>query len=137
MTPLPLFISREKRAIAIGLLAFLALGFLLPLVGVLIASFGPSDWIARYLAQVKPYQYLLFIFVGAIAAWQSVRTPVKNAVVVGFVGGVILLSVVVVTTASPHLTVAAHIFRYLIVPVGWCALGGLSVSLLHRKQHAL
>ena len=127
----------EKRAVFVGLLAFLVLAFALPLIATVVASLGPAEWLTQYLAPAKRYQPVLFVLVGAIVAWRSTRASITNTIVVGFVGGLALLAVATRLGASPHLGIAALFFQYIVVTVAWCLLGGLGVSLLRRKQHAL
>jgi hypothetical protein len=127
----------EKRAVLLGLLAFLVIAFALPLIATVVASLGPAEWLTQYLAPAKRYQPVLFVLVGAIVAWKSTRAPITNTIVVGLVGGLGLLAVVAHNGASPHLGVAALFFQYIVVTVAGCLLGGLGVSLLRGKQHAL
>ena len=136
MAAINTFISCERRAVFLGLLSFLVLVFLLPLIATVVASLGPIEWVTQYLAPAKRYQSVLFVLVGAIVAWQSTRAPITNTIVVGLAGGLGLLAFAAYFGASPHLGVAAHFFWYVIVTVGWCLLGGLGVSLLRRNQHA-
>ena len=127
----------EKRAVAIGLLAFLLLSVVLPIVATGIASFGPSGAVAEYIAPAKQFQPVLFIFAGAIAAWFSANSAIVSSALVSLIGGVCLLLLAVVLGASPHLSVAAHLVQYIFISVGFCSLGGLGVSLFRRYRKAL
>ena len=137
MAPINAYIPSEKRAVFVGLLAFLVLAIAFPFAVTVVASLGPIEWVTQYLASAKQYQPVLFVLVGAIVAWQSTRTPIANTLVVGVVGGLGLLAFAAFVSASPHLGVAANFFWYVIATAGWCLLGGLGASLLRRKQHAL
>ncbi|MDZ4151633.1 hypothetical protein [Methylicorpusculum sp.] len=127
----------EKRAVVIGLLAFLLLAVALPIAATTITSFGPSEWVAEYVAPSKQFQLVLFVFVGAIAAWCSTSAAIVNSTVVGLIGGVCLLLLAATLGASPQLSVAAHLFQYVFVTVVFCSLGGLCASLLRRYRKAL
>jgi hypothetical protein len=137
MAPINTFIPCERRAVFVGLLAFLVLAIALPFVVTVVASLGPIEWATQYLAPAKRYQPVFFVLVGSIVARQSTRAPIVNTIVVGLFGGLGLLAFAASVGASPHSGVIAHFFWYVIATAGWCLLGGVSVSLLRRKQHAL
>ena len=133
MPQITAFFQFEKRALVAGLLAFFVLAFAVPAMATFFASLGPTDWVT----QVKQYQFVLLVLVGAIVAWKSTRAPISNTIAVGFVGGLFSLVVAAYLGASPHLSATSFFFWYVIVTVGWCLLGGISVLLLRHKQHAL
>lgn len=137
MTLAHLMFAYEKRAVAIGLVAFLVLAVALPIAATLIASFGPSLTVAEYIAPAKQFQPILFIFAGAVAAWFSANSGIVSATVVGLIGGVCLLLFAAALGASPHLSVAAHLFQYIFITAGFCSLGGIGVSLFRRYRKTL
>lgn len=137
MTPKYARFAIERRPMAVGLVAFLLLAFVLPLTTTVVASLGPNEWVTQYLVPARQFQPVLFVLVGAITGWQSLRSPISNALAVGFIGGLGLLLIAASIGASPHLGIGAYIFQYVAVTIAWCFIGGLSVSLLHSNRRAL
>jgi hypothetical protein len=127
----------ERSAVVAGLVSFLVFVIAVPLAIVLAASFGPSQWVADYLAPVKPYESLLFIPVGAVTAWRSQSAPMTNTIFVGLVGGVSVLLLALAIQASPHLGFASALFNYVLLSVGSSGLGAALILPLLRNRHAL
>jgi hypothetical protein len=137
MTPINARFAIERRPMVVGLVAFLLLAFVLPLTTTILASLGPKECVTQYLAPARQFQPVLLVLVGAITGWQSLRSPISNALAVGFIGGLGLLLVAASIGASPHLGISAYIFQYVAATIAWCFIGGLSVSLLHSNRRAL
>lgn len=136
MTPINVRFAIERRPIAVGLVAFLLLAFVLPLTITILASIGPKEWVTQHLVPARQFQPVLFVLVGAITGWQSLHSPILNVLAVGFIGGLGLLLVAASIGASPHLGIGAYTFQYVAVTIAWCFIGGLSVSLLHNSHRA-
>ena len=66
MTTAPNMLSLETAAVAKGLLAFVLLCLLLPIVAVVVASHGPREWIVQLDSASLWLRPALFAFAGAV-----------------------------------------------------------------------
>ena len=130
-------LAYEKRAVVIGLLAFLLLAIALPITATLIASFYPRGAVAEYVAPAKQFQPVLFVFVGVITAWFSTNSAIISSALVGLLGGVCLLIFAATLGASPHLSAGAHLVQHFLITVVFCSLGGLGIALFRHYRKAL
>ncbi len=127
----------DLRTIAKGLGTYALMAVLIPVALVLLASLGPSEWVAQYIEPAKRLQFLFVVAVGGIVAGLSRTHPLAHSVVVGAIGGLVSFCLVAGLNAAPHLNLVSSFVQYVLMAAVWCFVGALVVSFLRRGRYAL
>ena len=133
--PLHIIPFLDRRAIARGLVAFFVLVICLPIIVVLIASFGPLSWMEDYIDPAFQLKAVLPVLAGAITAWSSQRSPISSTLIVGALGAMMVIAVSYLSAAPAIQSLSAsRLLNYVFATSAWCLAGGICAVLFRRRQ---
>ena len=121
------------REISLGLIVFVSLLLIFPFIVILMASFGPSEWMHTYIAPFLEYRYLLILLSGVFVGLLSSNSPLLNSIVVGFLGAIIqVVFYFGMSVINDHNILPSNIYWLILKYVMLCAVGGSCVLVLRR-----
>ena len=128
----------DYRALLIGVAAFIAVVFGVPLVGTLIASLGLQHMFEERASSFYAYDYVLILGVGALTGLLARRSAVGTGALAGACGK---LALVVLSALAGYWSVeAAALSRLLfgmIASMVLCSIGCVSANRLFRHRTGL
>lgn len=120
----------EKRTVTIGFVSFIVIVFAFPFTAGVIASFGVSDNVFKFIVPLIQYKFVLIILAGVITGCVSKKSPLINSIAVGILGYITWLIIVSISITYTDTTFSINfIATQSLITISLCAAGGFCVTL--------